>query len=99
MALKKTIIYKTINLPDAYLRVVCPQFDLTKKTMSFGVWAFASQDAAGDWNNSLDGAATTYADVPYDMAGANAYEQAYTHLKSLPDFAGAVDVLEVGQPS
>lgn len=29
--------------------------------------------------------------VPYAMNGQNAWEQAYSHIKKLPEFAGAVD--------
>lgn len=30
--------------------------------------------------------------VPHDLNGENALVQAYNHLKTLPDFAGALDV-------
>tara|TARA_R100000951_G_scaffold16368_2_gene12858 strand:+ start:3909 stop:4169 length:261 start_codon:yes stop_codon:yes gene_type:complete len=30
--------------------------------------------------------------VPHDLNGSNALEQAYSHLKTMPEFAGAIDV-------
>ncbi|QBQ98163.1 hypothetical protein [Paraburkholderia pallida] len=97
MALKMTVNYKTLTLPEAYLRVVRPQIDLSKDAMSFGVWMFPSQDAAADIGNMLDDAAIAHSGVPYDMSGGNAFEQAYCYLKTLPEYEGAIDVLEVEQ--
>ena len=34
---------------------------------------------------------TTAFDAPYDLNGPNPIKQAYLHLKSLPEFADAVD--------
>jgi hypothetical protein len=97
MALQKAITYKSIQLADAYFRVVRPQIDTSKNTMSFGVWAFPSQATASDQANMLSDVALYYSGAPYSISGSNPFEQAYAYLKTLPDFEGATNVLEAGQ--
>ena len=97
MALSKAITYKSIPLAAAYFRVVRPQIDMPKNTMSFSVWAFPSEATASDQSNMLGDLAAYYDGVPYSVAGSNPFEQAYEYLKTLPDFSGATNVLEVGQ--
>jgi hypothetical protein len=97
MGLKKAITYKSIQLDGAYFRAVLPQIDTSKDTMSFSVWVFPSQPNADDQDNMLGDLAAYYSGVPYAIAGANPFTQAYDYLKTLPDFAGATDVLETGQ--
>lgn len=98
MALEKAITYKSIQLAGAYFRVVRPQIDTSKNTMSFNVWAFPSQATAADQANMLSDIAAYFEAVPYSILGANPFEQGYDWLKAQPDFAGATDVLEAGQP-
>jgi hypothetical protein len=97
MALKKALTYKSIALPDAYFRVVLPTIDSNKTSMSFGVWAYPTEAAAADAANMLADVAVTFSGVAYDLIGKNVFEQAYTYLKTLADYAGAIDVLEPGQ--
>jgi hypothetical protein len=39
-----------------------------------------------------------YFTAPYVLTGVNPIQQAYDWLKAQPEFAGATDVLEAGQP-
>jgi len=98
MALQKAVIFKSLQIPSAYFRVVRPQIDATKNTMSFDVWAYPSQDAAADQANLLSDICAHYSAAPYSIAGSNPFEQAYAYLKTLPDYEGVVDVFEAGQP-
>lgn len=98
MALQKAVTYKSLQLGAAYFRIVRPQIDTSKNTMSFSVWAFPSQATASDQANMLSDIAAYHEAVPYSISGANPFEQGYDWLKTQPDFAGATDVLEAGQP-
>lgn len=71
-----------INLSDAYIRVEALRL-ATKSTIAFNVCFYA--DPA---KPMVDGRPIECA---YDLAGANPLEQAYAHLKSMPEFSGAVD--------
>jgi hypothetical protein len=98
MALNKAVTYKTIQMNAAYFRVVRPQIDVAKNTMSFSVWPFPSQATASDQANLLSDLAEYYTAAPYSVTGSNPFEQAYAYLKELPEYAGAIDVFEAGQP-
>jgi len=84
MALLKT---KTtdfgIEVTDAYNRVENVRLD-GKNTIAFSVRAYAP-------NSSRFFSEVSYFCV-YDIAGENPIKQAYEHLKTLPEFAGAADV-------
>ena len=82
MALSKTIDYKGVTIADAYHRVWA--VTLSKTEISFGLGVHASADA-----DMIDSTSHTCA---YDIAGDNPIKQAYEHLKTLPEFAGAADV-------
>lgn len=58
------------------------QFSLRQYTEKTGVPFFAEE----------------YFTAPYTLTGVNPIQQAYDYLKTLPEFVGAVDVLEAGQP-
>jgi hypothetical protein len=81
MALKKSVttIYG-FDLPDAYHRVEGIQL-VSKNMIKFQVRSFADKEKAH------------FSDSPYecvyDMSGQNPIKQAYEHLKTLPEFAGA----------
>jgi len=81
MAVLKSISFKGVSLNDAYHRVW--RVECEKTSMSFGVSIHAT--AA---NEALTGA--TYS-CAYDLNGANPIAQAYAYLKTLPEFAGAMD--------
>lgn len=82
MALAKTTTFKGITLNNAYHRVW--GVSLTKDTMSFGLGVHALAEA-----EMIDSTSHTCA---YDIAGDNPIKQAYEHLKTLPEFAGAADI-------
>lgn len=83
MALKKSLTtVHGINLADAYIRVEALRL-ATKSTIAFNACIYA--DPA---RPMVDGRPIECA---YNIAGANPLEQAYAHLKTLPDFAGAMD--------
>jgi hypothetical protein len=83
MAFKKSLQTSFgIEVQDAYHRVEGVQL-ISKTEMKFQVRA------------SIDGVKPHFADstyeCEYDIAGDNPIKQAYLYLKTLPDFAGAVD--------
>lgn len=82
MALSKTTTFKGVTVSDAYHRVW--GVTLTKDTISFGCGIHASGET-----NMIDSISYSCA---YDIAGDNPIKQAYEHLKTLPEFAGAADV-------
>lgn len=83
MAIKKTIdtIYG-VTVVDAYIRVSDLRI-INKVTLAFNVCAYA--------DSSKSAIQEAQVQCGYDLNGANPLEQAYTHLKTLPEFAGAVD--------
>ena len=83
MALKKTITTAHgIEIADAYHRVEAVRLQ-GKSQITFNVYAYA--DPAKQFiSESLEVA-------PYALTGANPIAQAYEHLKTLPEFAGATD--------
>lgn len=83
MALRKSLQTPFgIEIHDAYHRVEGVQL-ISKTEIKFQVRA------------SLDGVKPHFADsayqCEYDVAGDNPICQAYRHIKTLPEFAGAVD--------
>lgn len=83
MALKKSITtVHGINLADAYIRVDAIRL-ATKSIIAFNVCIYADPTKP-----MVDGRPVECA---YDITGANPVEQAYEHLKTLPEFSGAVD--------
>ena len=83
MALKKTLTtHYGFDVANAYQRV--EQVTIVRKDqMSFFVRAYV------DPNKPFVVEQVIHA--PYDIAGSNPIAQAYEHLKTLPEFAGAVD--------
>lgn len=83
MALKKSIdtIYG-VTVFDAYIRVSNIRI-VNKVTLNFNVCAYADPSKSAIRELQMQCA--------YDLAGANPLEQAYAHLKTLPEFSGAVD--------
>lgn len=88
MGLQVSINFKGIPLTNAYFQVT--DFSGDKELLRFGVNTYATR--GGD---ALQGDIYQCA---YDLtSGKNALCQAYEYLKTLPEFAGATDVLEDGQ--
>lgn len=82
MALKKTVTTPHgIDVVDAYHRV--EGLALGKRELSFCVRSYKTPD--------FPAFAAVGHSAPYDINGANPLAQAYAYLKSLPEFAGAVD--------
>jgi hypothetical protein len=84
MALKKTVTTKHgFEAKDAYHRVEGVRLD-TKAKITFQVRSYKSQEhtsAFADESFSCD----------YALQADNPIAQAYSHLKTLPEFAGAID--------
>lgn len=83
MAFKKSVQTPFgVNVQDAYHRVEGVQF-VAKDQIKFRVRA------------SVDGVLPHFADVGYecvyDIVGENPIKQAYEYVKTLPEFADAVD--------
>ena len=72
-----------IEVTDAYHRVENVRLD-GKNAIAFSVRAYAA-------GSSRFFAETSYF-CAYDIAGDNPIKQAYEHLKTLPEFAGATDI-------
>jgi hypothetical protein len=81
MALTKTAEFRGINIANAYYRV--SQVQLGKSQMT----AIASLHASAE----APELASTMHGCPYDIEGDNPIKQAYEHLKTLPEFEGAID--------
>lgn len=83
MALRKSVIFKGIPVPNAYITVVTPTIHSGNKDMSFGIQY--SVDAGNPAFFADSGACL------YDLKGGNPIEQAYAHLKTLHEFEGCLD--------
>jgi hypothetical protein len=84
MALKKTVItHHGFEAKDAYHRVEGVCLD-SKIKISFQVNSYKSQESGVAFSNAALA-------CDYDIEGANPIAQAYAHLKTLPEFAGATD--------
>ena len=83
MALSKTIItvhgFEALN---AYHRVEAVSLD-SKEQISFHVRSYTASDKPFFAEQMLT--------APFQLDGANPIKQAYLHLKTLEDFAGATD--------
>lgn len=83
MALKKTITTPHgIEIVDAYHRVEAVRLQ-GKTQIVFNVYVYADPTKLF--------IAESIETAPYDLAGGNPFAQAYDHLKTLPEFAGAAD--------
>jgi hypothetical protein len=83
MALKVTkTTVSGLEVKDAYLRVEKVYLN-EKKNIAFQVKAYKSKELP-PFDERHYGCA-------YDINGENPIKQAYLHLKTLPEFAGAVD--------
>lgn len=83
MALSLTIQQETgIEILDAYVQVVST---LVRKNQTATACYFTFADTG---KLPFDSKEVTY---PYDLEGPNPIKQAYLYLKTLPEFADAVD--------
>lgn len=84
MALKKTVITASgLTASDAYIRVEGPKL-VAKAAVEFDAVCYVSAEHGVPF-------AKTRHTGPYDMSGINPFAQAYEHLKTMPQFADAVD--------
>jgi hypothetical protein len=81
MALQQTLSHLDFSLPNAYLKV--STYTGNKYVLSFNLDVKATQES-----NPLT---TKIYSCQYNFDGSNPIKQAYEHLKSLPEFADAVD--------
>jgi len=85
MALSKNITIeafgRTLNFNDAYIKVM--NLNGTKEQVDVKVCSFSAKDG-----ELLE---TQYARFTPNMNGDNFIKQAYNHLKTLEEFAGAID--------
>ena len=83
MALKKTVISPHGFTADAaYHRV--EGASVSKSRMNFQVMSYKDNSCSSYFANAPF-------ECAYDIAGTNPIKQAYEHLKTLPEFAGATD--------
>jgi hypothetical protein len=83
MALEKTITTKHgIEITNAYFRVGEIRL-IGKSRIEFNVYVHADP--------SKPFVSESIEDASYDLNGGNPIQQAYEHLKTLPEFEGAVD--------
>lgn len=88
MALQKTILAASgLTIPNAYIKVTCVSG--AKGAANALVETFANKAAADADLARVDG--PRQVSVPIDPAGASWDAQAYTHIKTLPEYAGAMD--------
>lgn len=82
MALKKTVPTQFgFDAKDAYHRV--ESVTVNKDSIQFTVRTYADPGKASMFEKSFS--------CQYDLAGDNPIKQAYLHLKTHPEFDGAVD--------
>lgn len=84
MALQIAMTFKGIVVPSAYVTVSLPQISADKTKVSFVVQY--SNSPSDEVFNSVAQQST------YSLTGTNPFEQAYTYLKTLPEFASATNV-------
>ncbi|WP_338615559.1 hypothetical protein [Pigmentiphaga sp. CHJ604] len=82
MALKKTVTHRGVEVPDCYIKVA--RYVGTKSSLSVVVDYKAGADAEPLYDES-------YFVEPFELYADNPVRQAYLYLKTLPEFAGAVD--------
>lgn len=83
MALSKATQFRGITVEGAYLTVDRPLISSDKQRIGFTLLVRVQ---AGDEPIHGD----SY-QCPYDLDGPNDFIQAYTYLKTLPEFAEAID--------
>jgi hypothetical protein len=81
MAISKTTTFKGCTIADAYHRVW--NVKVSKDSVSFGLGVHSSSD-----DEMID---STSHSCAYNLDGDNPIKQAYQHVKTLPEFAGATD--------
>jgi hypothetical protein len=81
MALSMTFQHRDLSVTNAYCRVSVAS--VSKTAISFLLARSATAES--------DPLVVTEYSAPYELMGENPIRQAYLHLKTLPEFANAVD--------
>lgn len=80
MAISKTIEFNGVTIPECYIRVA---FVKGKNRLDVGI-----DLCANDKSQSFSTRLVSFEPL---MDGSNFIQQAYDHIKTLPEFSGAVD--------
>ena len=83
MALQSSKTWNGVTIQNAYIKVL--SYSGSKTNMSFSVGYFASSSEPKMFGQEQH-------ECSVDLNGDNPVKQAYEHLKTLPEFAGAADV-------
>lgn len=83
MALQADHMFKGINIPNAYLSVSSLGIADDKQSLHFTLDYRSAAGAVVLESVEFSG--------PYELEGINPFTQAYTYLKTLPEFGGLVD--------
>lgn len=83
MAISLDIEYQGITVVGAYVKVAAVSIQDNRSLLAFSVWYCASVDAVPFKGGVFE--------TSYDIEGANPFDQAYAHLKLLPEFTGCID--------
>lgn len=84
MALKVKVSFKGLPETDAYVAITSVTLGAAENPRLF--FSFAYQVEKGSQQFDFGSS-----ECLYDLLGADAYAQAYEHLKAQPEFAGATD--------
>lgn len=83
-----------LSAQNAYVRI--DSISGNKSVMSLDVKVYANQQAFSEAREFVDSRVYDFVPAVSDDA-INYHKQGYEHLKSLPEYSAAVDVLEQGQ--
>lgn len=83
MSVMKTIVFKGLTVVDAHITVVMPALSMGNHSMTFGL-QYRGVAGGEVFLNEMR-------DAPYALDGGNPVEQAYSYLKTLPEFEGCTD--------
>jgi len=86
MALQKTVEFKGITVVDAYIKIAWAK--VYKKDGVLTCWISVEEKA----NASAMVFDQSEMEFDFDLTGVNPLIQGYAHLKTLPEFTGAIDV-------
>lgn len=83
MALLVDTNYKGVPVFGAYVTVELPTVGRQKDKVEFGVWFRATSDSPEPFHSVTH-------EAPYTLEGGDPFLQAYSYLKTLPEFADAI---------
>jgi hypothetical protein len=84
MALQNNITTDSnLEVSNAYIRVENIKVQ-SKQSICFKLKAYKNADEQLSFYENILG-------CPFDLEGGNPFQQAYEHLKTLPEFSGATD--------